>query len=61
MFKKRQLSDVWNVMFDSKLNSNNVRRHVISNNVVFWHVYTQTILYSLHLSLETPKDVQSVA
>ena len=35
-------------------------RYVISNNVVFWHVYTQTGLCSLLLSLETPNDVQSV-
>ena len=36
-------------------------RHVISNNVVFWQVYTQTSLCSLRLSLETPNAVQSVA
>ena len=36
-------------------------RHVISNNVVFWQVKTQTSLYSLLLSLETPNAVQSVA
>ena len=36
-------------------------RHVISNNMAFWPVYTQTSLCSLLLSLETPNDVQSVA
>ena len=35
--------------------------HVISNNVVFWHVQTPTSLCSLLLSLETPNGVQSVA
>ena len=35
--------------------------HVISNNVAFWQVLTQTSLCSLLLSLETPNDVQSVA
>ena len=35
--------------------------YVISNNVVLWHVWTQTSLCSLLLSLETPNDVQSVA
>ena len=35
--------------------------HVISNNVVFWQVYTQTNLCSLFWSLETPNAVQSVA
>ena len=34
----------------------NEPRHVISNNVAFWQVYTQTSLYSLLLSLETPND-----
>ena len=36
-------------------------QHVISNNVAFWHVYTQTHLCSPHLSLETPNGAQSVA
>ena len=36
-------------------------RRVISNNVVVLHEYTQTRLYGLRLSLETPNDVQSVA
>ena len=35
--------------------------HVISNNVAFWQVLTQTSLWSLLLSLETPNYVQSVA
>ena len=35
--------------------------HVISNNVVYWQVLTQTSLCSLLLSLETPNDVESVA
>ena len=35
--------------------------HVISNNVVFWQVMTQTSLSILLLSLETLNDVQSVA
>ena len=35
--------------------------HVISNDVAFWQVYTQTNLCSLFLSIETPNDVQSVA
>ena len=36
-------------------------RHVISNNVAFRQVQTQTSLCSLLLSLETPNDVWSVA
>ena len=36
-------------------------QHVISNNVAFWQVQTQTSLCSLLLSLETPKCVQPVA
>ena len=36
-------------------------QHVISNNVAFCQVQTQTSLCSLILSLETPKDVLSVA
>ena len=39
----------------------NEPRHVISNNVVFWQVLTQTSLCSLLLNLETPNDGQSVA
>ena len=39
----------------------NEQGHVISNNVAFWQVQTQTSLCSLLLSLETPIDVQSVA
>ena len=39
----------------------NEPRHVISNNVVFWQLLTQTSLCSLLLSLEAPNDVQSVA
>ena len=35
--------------------------HVISNNVAFWQVKTQTSLCSLLFSLETSNDVQSVA
>ena len=35
--------------------------HVIYNNVVIWHLYTQTSLCSLVLSLETPNAFQSVA
>ena len=35
--------------------------HVISNNVAFWQVETQTSLCNLLLNLETPNDVQSVA
>ena len=35
--------------------------HVISNNVAFWQVYTQTSLCSIPLSLETSNDVQSAA
>ena len=35
--------------------------HVISNNVVFWQVYTQMSLYSLLLILENPNDVRPVA
>ena len=35
--------------------------HAFSNNVAFWHVYTQTSLCSFLLSLETPKWIQSVA
>ena len=34
--------------------------HVISSNVVFWQVQTQTCLCSLLLSLETPNYCQSV-
>ena len=34
---------------------------MISNKVAFYQVKTQTSLYSLLLSLETPNDVQSVA
>ena len=34
-------------------------RLVISNNVTFWQVQTQTSLCSLSLSLETPNDAQS--
>ena len=36
-------------------------RHVIFNNVAFWHVYTQMSLYNLLLSLETTNDIQLVA
>ena len=36
-------------------------RHVISKNVAFWQVLTETSLCSLSLSLETPNAVQSVA
>ena len=36
-------------------------QHVISNNVAFGQIETQTSLYCLILSLETPNDVQSVA
>ena len=36
-------------------------RHEISNNVAFSQVQTETSLYSLLLSLETPSDVWSVA
>ena len=39
----------------------NEPRHVISINVVFWQLLTQTSLCSLLLSLEAPNDVQSVA
>ena len=35
--------------------------HVISNNVVFWQVQTQTSLCSFLLNLETLNDFQSVA
>ena len=35
-------------------------QHVISHNVTFWHVYTQTSLCIPLLSLETPNNVQSV-
>ena len=36
------------------LRSPNEPWHVISYNVAFWHEQTQTSLYSLPLSLETP-------
>ena len=36
-------------------------KHVISNNVAFWQVLTQTRLCSLLLILETPNGVQSEA
>ena len=35
--------------------------HVISNNVAFWHMKTQTSLCSLLWGLETPNCVQSAA
>ena len=35
--------------------------HVISNNVAFWQVETQTSLCSLLLNLETLNDIRSVA
>ena len=35
--------------------------HVISNDVVFWQVYTKTSKCSFLLSLETPNYIQSVA
>ena len=34
---------------------------MIPNNVAFWQVQTQTSLYSLILSVETPNDAQSLA
>ena len=33
-------------------------QHLISNNVAFWQVKTQTSLCSIHLSLETPNGLQ---
>ena len=35
--------------------------HMISNNVAFWHEYTQKSLYSLLLSFQNPNDVRLVA
>ena len=36
-------------------------RHEISNNVALWYEETQMSLCSLHLNLETPYAVRSVA
>ena len=48
-----QYWDLWNSVIE--------QWHVISNNVAFLQVYTQTILCSLLLSLETLNDVYLVA
>ena len=57
---KKNLKDI-QLIFIASYRMTNEPRHVISNNVAFWHEYTQTSLCSLLLSLETPNYVRSVA
>ena len=52
---------LWGSETEGKLHYTFEPWHVISNNVAFRQVWTQTSLCSLLLSLETPDDVQSVA
>ena len=56
------VTEVWPIiLLVWVINHNNEPRHEISNNLTFWQEYTQMSLCRLFLSLETPKDVQSVA
>ena len=54
--KKKNIQNVLQHSFQFK----NEPWHVISNNVAFCQVYTQTSLCSLLLSLQTPNVVRSV-